>query len=253
MKMPETENEALASKIRQAIAISGKTKTEIAEALGISKQSITGWEKTGRISKPNLGRFADLMGLGLQWFYSDSSSPTAPTTTDSERKYVKLPDVAETQGKFDKNVIPASVGKRAVPVISAVQAGLLKEISEPYPPGAGFAVEYTDDNLSQWAFSLEIEGDSMLPEFRPGDRVIVDPEIAPNPGDFVVAKNGKEEATFKKYRPRGIGPDGNMIFELVPLNDDYPTMRSDIERLVVIGVMVEHRKKYRRPTARQHT
>ncbi len=76
---------------------------------------------------------------------------------------------------------------------------------------------------------------------------MVDPEISPNPGDYVVARNGSEQATFKKYRPRGIDAAGNLIFELVPLNDDYPTLRSDTEALAVIGVVTEHRKKLRRP------
>lgn len=149
--------------------------------------------------------------------------------------------------KFDTNVSRIPPGLRPVPVISEIQAGRLKEIADPYPPGAGFAVEYSDDpDLSRWAFALEIDGMSMMPEFRPGDRVIIDPELAPNPGDFVAARNTKEEATFKKYRPRGMDANGNMVFELVPLNPDYPTMRSDIEHLEVIGVMVEHRKKFRR-------
>ena len=46
-------------------------------------------------------------------------------------------------------------------------------------------------------------------------------------GDYVVAKNGAEEATFKKYRVRGQDEKGRTIFELIPLNDDYETMRSD--------------------------
>lgn len=149
--------------------------------------------------------------------------------------------------KFDQNVSPARLGGRPIPVISAVQAGALKDMETPYAPGAGFAIEYVDDeNLSRWAFSLEVEGESMTPEFRPGDRVIIDPELAPNPGDFVVAKNGGDQATFKKYRPRGMGANGNEVFELVPLNDDYATLRSDTDHLIVIGVMVEHRKRYRR-------
>jgi SOS-response transcriptional repressor LexA len=149
--------------------------------------------------------------------------------------------------KFDENVSPARLGGRPIPVISAVQAGALKDMENPYPLGAGFAVEYTDDdNLSRWAFSLEIEGLSMMPEFREGDRVIIDPEICPNPGDFVVAKNGGDQATFKKYRPRGMDAGGNVVFELTPLNDDFPTLRSDTHHLIVIGVMVEHRKRYRR-------
>ena len=147
---------------------------------------------------------------------------------------------------FDENVTPAAVGLRPIPVISSVQAGALRDMESPYPPGAGYAYEYTDQDLSDWAFALDVEGLSMMPEFRPGDRIVVDPEISPNPGDFVVARNGSEQATFKKYRPRGIDAAGNVIFELVPLNEDYPTLRSDTEHLSVIGVVTEHRKKLRR-------
>ncbi|MDK6079678.1 LexA family protein [Massilia varians] len=155
-------------------------------------------------------------------------------------------DEAPAAQPFDENVIPAHPGFRPIPVISSVQAGALRDMDSPYPPGAGYAYEYTDQDLSEWGFALDVEGFSMLPEFRPGDRIIVDPELAPNPGDFVIARNGSEQATFKKYRPRGIDAAGNEIFELVPLNEDYPTLRSDTERLSVIGVVTEHRKKLRR-------
>lgn len=147
---------------------------------------------------------------------------------------------------FDENVVPAPLGMRSVPVISSVQAGALRDMESPYPPGSGYAMEFTDQDLSRWAFALDVEGLSMAPQFQPGDRIIVDPELAPNPGDFVVARNGSEQATFKKYRPRGIDARGEMVFELVPLNEDYPTLRSDNEKLVVIGVVTEHRKKLRR-------
>jgi len=69
----------------------------------------------------------------------------------------------------------------------------------------------------------------------------VDPDESPRLGDYVVAKNGGEEATFKKYRPRGIDENGQEVFELVPLNDDYPTMNSGRQHIEIIGVMVEHR------------
>ena len=165
---------------------------------------------------------------------------------DKSHQPMLLPEQAQATKSFDENVKPVPMGLRPIPVISAVQAGALKDMENPYEPGDGFAVEYTDDTkLSQWTFGLEVEGDSMLPRFRPGDRVIVDPEVAPNPGNFVVARNGSNQATLKKYRPRGIDNRGNTIFELVPLNDDYPTLRSDLEHLLVIGVVVELRQKMR--------
>lgn len=157
-----------------------------------------------------------------------------------------LLEIKKTPGKFDENVAPANAGVRPIPVISAVQAGQLKDMENPYSPGDGYSVEYTDQKLSRWAFALEVEGESMMPLFKPGDRLIVDPDLAPQPGDYVIARNGSDQATFKKYRPRGMDANGEMIFELVPLNDDYPTMRSDVEHLIVIGVVTEHRKKLRR-------
>jgi SOS-response transcriptional repressor LexA len=158
----------------------------------------------------------------------------------------KLPPLSERKEEFDINVAAAALGKRVIPVISAIQAGALKEITQPYEVGDGFAAIFTDETYSQWAFALVIEGHSMSPEFMPGDIVVIEPEWEPRPGEYVAAKNGREEATFKKYRPRGIDKDGKEVFELAPLNDDYPTLRSDTEHLRIIGVMAEHRRKARR-------
>lgn len=154
-------------------------------------------------------------------------------------------DSQSGQERQQSNVSPAPIGARSVPVISAIQAGMWCEIVDQFQPGDADEYLMTDLELSAHAFALTIRGDSMLPEFNPGDRVIIDPDVAPHPGDFVAAKNGEQEATFKKYRPRGMDASGNMVFELVPLNDDYPTLRSDIEPIRIVGTMVEHRK-YRR-------
>lgn len=112
----------------------------------------------------------------------------------------------------------------------------------------GDAAEWllTDLELSPSAFALRIKGDSMLPEFREGDTVIIDPAVTPLPGDYVVAKNDDNEATFKKYRPRGLNEQGQPVFELVPLNEDYPSLRSDRSNLQIIGTMVEHRRYRKR-------
>lgn len=144
------------------------------------------------------------------------------------------------------NVTPAAIGSVRIPLISHVQAGIWTEVVDNFQPGDADEWLITDLAVSGSTFALEIKGDSMLPEFKPGDRVIIDPEVAPQPGDYVVAKNGGNDATFKKYRPRGVDSTGQTVFELAPLNDDFPTMRSDVEPVRIIGTMVEHRK-YRRP------
>lgn len=152
----------------------------------------------------------------------------------------------EGREKYDQNVAPVSSGQRRIPIISYVQAGMMTEAMDPFALGDGFEVILTDLEVSNGTFALRIKGESMRDEFKEGDVVIIDPAIEPLPGDFVVAKNTKEEATFKKYRPRGTDQRGEMIFELVPLNDDYPTLQSERDHLRVIGVMVEHRKYRKR-------
>ncbi|WP_244124882.1 helix-turn-helix domain-containing protein [Burkholderia gladioli] len=144
------------------------------------------------------------------------------------------------------NVRAALIGSRRVPLISYVQAGKMIEAVDPFPPGAAFDYLLTDLDLSENSFALEIDGQSMTPDFNPGDRVIVDPSLTPRPGDFVVAKNGRDEATFKRYRVRGVDSEGREVFELVPLNPDYPTISSDTQPVKIVAVMVEHRRYRKR-------
>lgn len=164
----------------------------------------------------------------------------------TEKTVAQIHALPGGRGWFEQtNVKPAAVGGNKIPLISYVQAGAWTEAVD-----SGSVEEWllTDLSMSERAFALEIRGDSMLPEFNPGDRVIIDPDIAPGPGDFVVARNGHGEATFKKYTVRGINDHGQEVFELVPLNSDFPSMRSDAINILIIGTMVEHRK-YRRGRA----
>ena len=153
--------------------------------------------------------------------------------------------IAGQVNENQSNVLSARIGARRIPMIDYVQAGIWTAVADSLQPGDAEEWLLTDLDLSGHAFALQIKGDSMRPDFSPGDRVIIDPDVQPQAGDFVVAKNGKEEATFKKYRARGTGADGDVVFELVPLNPDFETMRSDEHPIRIVGVMVEHRK-YRR-------
>lgn len=172
---------------------------------------------------------AEDVGLHPDWF--NNSWPT--------------PNEVAQGARIEGNVTPAAIGGTRIPVINYVQAGMWSGVIDGTQHSDADDWLTTDQQLSRSAFALEIKGESMLPEFKPGDRVIIDPEISPLPGDFVAAKNGEEEATFKKYRPRGADASGEAIFELVPLNDDFATIRSSETHIRIVGTMVEHRK-YRR-------
>jgi SOS-response transcriptional repressor LexA len=138
-----------------------------------------------------------------------------------------------------------SVGKR-VPLISWVQAGNWSQIADYLSPGDGDDWLPVYQEVGKHTFALVIKGDSMQPEFHDGDTIIVDPDVLPGPGDYVVAKNSEEEATFKKYRPRGLNEKGESYFELIPLNEDYEPMRSDFQKIKIIGTAVDHIRRLRR-------
>jgi SOS-response transcriptional repressor LexA len=221
---------SIGSRIKQARKAMKLTQIELAKKSGLNQSTISDLEVGKSQGTTYLGTLASALNVNALWLETGKGqmSPSVEAAPPSAAR------------PFDENVRPASVGTRPIPVISAVQAGQLRDMENPYEPGDGYAIEYTDDmRLSRWTFGLDVDGDSMTPRFQPGDRLIVDPDRQPRPGSFVVARNGSDQATFKKYRPRGIDANGNVIFELAPLNDDYPTLRSDMEPLIVIGVVVK--------------
>jgi SOS-response transcriptional repressor LexA len=201
------------------------TQDELALLVGVSRVSISQWERGDTSPKgPNFLKLAKTLGV----------APESLLLGEND-------DVGSSRG-FN-NVEPAVIpqGSR-VPILSYVQAGHWRGMCEQATSFDG-NVEYVaaSVDIGPCGFGLWLRGNSMTPFFNEGDLVIVDPDEQPRPGDYVVAKNGGEEATFKKYRPRGIDENGQEVFELVPLNDDYPTMHSDRQHIEIIGVMVEHR------------
>ena len=208
----------------------GLSKTALAKAIGISGVSVGKWESG--LNQPKgryLNDLAAALGVSVDWLLTGKEEGTT--------------GVAESPIPGYRNVEPAVIpqGSR-VPILSYVQAGNWREVCEQATTFDG-NVEYVSASvdIGPCGFGLWLRGNSMTPFFNEGDLIIVDPDESPRPGDYVVAKNGSEEATFKKYRPRGIDENGQEVFELVPLNDDYPTMHSDRQHIEIIGVMVEHR------------
>ncbi|OSI21673.1 helix-turn-helix domain-containing protein [Neisseria dumasiana] len=104
----------------------------------------------------------------------------------------------------------------------------------------------TDAEISSESFSFEIKDLSMFPDFKIGDRIILDPTLVADAGDFVLAISAMESLIFRKYRARGIDKNGIVLFELFPINEDYEIFYSNSGAIQILGVMVEHRKYHRR-------
>lgn len=216
----------LSDRIKEALAYARKNQSQLAAETGIT---------TSAVSQLITGRVKSLKAETAAAIEKSTGYRASWLVTGKGPKF-----------DLDNNVQPAVIGARRVPLINYVQAGSWTGVVDPYQPNDAHDWLMTDLELSDNAFALEIKGDSMLPDFNPGDRVIIDPSVKPQPGDYVVAKNGEEEATFKKYRLRSINDQGDEVFELVPLNPDYPSIRSDVTPITIVGTMVEVRKYRRR-------
>lgn len=210
-------------RLRQARKEKGLKQPELAAACGWESQSrISMYEQGKRVpDAEDVRKLANCLNVSAAWLQFGESAHA--------------------------NVTQAALATRSIPVINYVQAGSPREIIDDYSPGMGFDQLMTDLELGPHAFALVIKGNSMEPDFKEGDKVIIDPSVEPHPGDFVVAKCPTQEATFKKYRPRGVSETGEEVFELVPLNDDYPILKSDDKyHCLIVGTMVEHRRYRRR-------
>jgi SOS-response transcriptional repressor LexA len=95
------------------------------------------------------------------------------------------------------------------------------------------AEEYGED-----AFAMTVADDAMQPMFLQGEMLVFDPALAPDAGDYVLARVGGN-VLFRRYRP---GQGGGGTFMLDALNDSYAPVWSDREQVTILGVLVEHHR-----------
>lgn len=201
-------------------------QSELARAINASPQTIHNWQERG-ISKQGMLKAQEVIGCSALWLETGNGPMSLNVLCDSSPLFSKTSQI---------------------PLIRPDQALKISSKAAAPVPGDPLGWLFTHTNLSSRAFALEVSGNSMQPVFQDGDWIILDPVAVPEPGDFVVAKCGaKKELVLRKYRPKGLDTSGNMTFELVPLNEDYPSLRSDIVPIEVIGTLIEHRIFTRKP------
>lgn len=105
-----------------------------------------------------------------------------------------------------------------VPLIGFAQAGAGGYFDDAgFPAGHGWDEVPLPAGAGEGAYALQVQGDSMLPLYRDGDVVIVDPSAQLRKGDRVVAKTTTGEVTAKILARRT-----SKIVELQSLNPEHP-------------------------------
>jgi SOS-response transcriptional repressor LexA len=197
----------------------GMTEQEFADKVGVSRGAVQQWEREGGTAprRANQKAVADLLGIS----------------------------VAELMSGGEPNVGELKKGRK-VPLISWVEAGLMKDISDPFYPGeADEWVFASESSPGDGSFALRVSGPSMTspdPEaqysFPEGTVLLVDPNRAAQPGDFVIAKDVEtQQATFKR-----LAFDGGRWY-LRPLNPHFKTVEIDNPKLRIIGRVIEYQRR----------
>ena len=106
------------------------------------------------------------------------------------------------------------------------------------------AAETADECSGTEAFALMVLGDSMAPEFREGEVIVIEPEGLATDGSYVLARHG-DEWIFRRLARVGDR------WELRPLNPAYPAAVID-DLACVRGVVIQKSRPGRRKETKRY-
>ena len=170
--------------------------------------------------------------------------------TDEERRLIKgyfqVPQLHSVEPSEVSNIVPIlprRTPSRLIPVLGRVPAGIPVEAITDVIEHLELSPQMASDGYDY--FALLITGDSMTPEYRDGDIVIVRVQPTAETGDDVVAYIGGSDATLKRFTRTTNG------IQLRPLNPAYPVRSFTQEQVLALpvtlaGIVVEQRRIRRR-------
>lgn len=129
-----------------------------------------------------------------------------------------------------------------IPILGKVPAGVPIEAIEDIIGYEEIPASMLRDGNNY--FSLKIDGDSMYPDYKTGDIIIIRQQSDCNSGDDCVVMVNGDDATFKRV----VKQEKSII--LKPLNNEYEPYYFDEYEIMtkpvkIIGVAVEVRRKLR--------
>lgn len=204
----------------------GLNQTQFGLVAGRTKGAVSQWESEAGLPDREASESLAKAGVNMEYiFYGTGQMMTDP------------PQRLDTQPltSIASNTAPATA-PRQIPLISWVHAGEASEAIDDYPPGYAEEWVLAAGPLHANAYALRIVGDSMTPEFWPGQTIVIDPEGAWRSGSYVIVKNGDNEVVLRQI-VRDIGG-----WMLVPANKAYPPV--PLGSYHVIGVVRWSQKQY---------
>jgi SOS-response transcriptional repressor LexA len=216
--------EQIGARITKARKELGITIKELAARTGnLSAARISNWEQGTR--KPDTiaaKALADILKVSASYLMCLTDSPQGEFMQSSESKL------------------------RHIPILSMKEAHHFKEIlsqQEPFVFEKTILIDSMNPSIkSPSLFATSVEDSSMQPELNPGNIIIVDGVLQPNPGQYVlVYLTQKKQTVLRQY-----GEADGYHFQLLASSDLWATVSiKDAHEALIIGVVVEIRKYLR--------
>ena len=129
----------------------------------------------------------------LRWPSTESIAKVLTATGASLEDFVAL--VTDSSGRAAR--------LRMVPLIGMAQAGSAGYFDDAgFPAGSGWENIAFPEIADAHCYALEITGESMLPVYRDGDRIVLSPAASVRRGDRVVVKTKDGEVMVKELKRR---------------------------------------------------
>ncbi|MEI2298114.1 S24 family peptidase [Ensifer sp. MJa1] len=168
-----------------------------------------------------------------RWPSTESIAKVLEATGATIDQFASLLRPDRTPADAAEQVPPAA----AIPLIGFAQAGAGGFFDDGgFPAGQGWdVIDFPNASSQQQSgiYALEVQGDSMLPLYRDGDILIVDPGAQVRRGDRVVVKTRDGEVMAKiltRQTPQ--------MIELLSLNPEHPNRSFEISQVEWIARII---------------
>lgn len=193
----------------------GMSASGLARRAGLDPTTFNRSKRTavdGRLRWPStesLAKVLDATGATLQEFMSLVDGPTPVAAGAGHSPAAKDHGVPGKSHKFSGRLSAAKAAsvamaqQRGIPLIGMAQAGKGGYYDDSgYPVGSGFDEVVLPRAGDGSLYGLKVAGDSMLPVYRDGDVIVVDPAATVHKGDRVVARTRDGEVLAKELAAR---------------------------------------------------
>lgn len=200
---------------RKALGISIKELSSRTKTL--SPARISNWEQGTRSPGPVEAKLlAQNLKVSASYILCLTDNPQGELTHASGHTHRFIPVLAMTDAPHAKELLSGSHNEKTIVI-------------------DGFNQSQQSEDL----FAIRIEDTSMQPNFCVGDLVVIDGQLSPKPGDYVlVYLIAKKQCVLRKY-----GEASACLFQLLASNELWATVNvKQLDEVNVIGVVIEHRR-----------